>query len=75
MLLIQSLKLESFPGCEVIPLEYADVRHVKSSFKKMLRASVASVPFTDVDNAMLTSIHESDWLTQLQVNVFLHFSD
>ena len=68
MLWIQGGRLDSLSGCEVIPVEYADIRHVKSSFKKLLRACVASVAYTDVDKALLTTVQESDWLTQLQVH-------
>ena len=68
MLSIQGGRLDSLSGCEVIPVEYADIRHVKSSFKKLLRACVASVAYTDVDKALLTTVQESDWLTQLQVH-------
>ena len=60
--------MEAFPKCDFIPVDYSEVRHVKSSFKKLLRACAASAPFTDPEKGYLHAIEESDWLPQISVS-------
>jgi len=62
----QGIRLESFPKCDFIPIDYYDARHVKSSFKKLMRACVPSSPYTDPDKGFLRAVEESEWLMQLQ---------
>jgi len=63
----QGIRLESFSKCEFIPIDYYDTRHVKSSFKKLMRACVPSGPFADPDNYnFLRAVQDSEWLKQLQ---------
>ena len=45
--------MESFPKCDFIPVDYTDVRHIKSSFKKLMRACVPSAPYTDPEKGYL----------------------
>ena len=62
----QLIRLESFSKCDFIPVDYYDARHVKSSFKKLMRACVPSGPFTDPDKGFLHAVEESEWMKQLQ---------
>jgi len=66
VLTFQGIRLESFSRCDFIPVDYYDARHVKSSFKKLMRACVPSSPFTDPDNGFLRAVEDSEWLKQLQ---------
>ncbi|GBL87002.1 Myotubularin-related protein 13 [Araneus ventricosus] len=63
---IKGIKAESFPNCDFIPVEFPEVRHVKASFKKLLRACVPSAPITDPDQSFLRAVENSEWLNQLQ---------
>lgn len=63
---LQGIRLESFKKCDFIPVDYVEVRQIKSSFKKLLRACVPSVPFTDPEKGFLRAIQESEWLNQIQ---------
>jgi len=62
----QGIRLESFSKCDFIPVDYYDARHVKCSFKKLMRACVPSCPFTDPDQGYLRAVEQSEWLQQLQ---------
>lgn len=57
--------MESFPKCDFIPVDFYEVRHVKASFKKLMRACVPSAPLTQ-ETGFLKLVEESEWL--LQVN-------
>lgn len=39
---MKGIKMESAPKTDFIPVEYADVRHTKAAFKKLMRACVPS---------------------------------
>ena len=58
--------MESFSKCDFIPIDYYEVRHVKSSFKKLMRACVPSSPYTDPEKGLLRAVEESEWLKQIQ---------
>ena len=62
--------MESFPKCDFIPIDYHEVRHVKTSFKKLMRACVSSAPFTDPEKGFLKAVEDSEWLPQIQ-NILL----
>ncbi|XP_052797634.1 myotubularin-related protein 13-like isoform X4 [Mya arenaria] len=62
---MKGVKLESFPKCDFIPVDFYEVRHVKASFKKLMRACVPSSPHGP-DASFLKAIEESGWLPQLQ---------
>ena len=62
----QGIRMESFSRCDFIPVDYYDARHIKSSFKKLMRACVPSSPFTDPEKGFLRAVEESEWLKQLQ---------
>lgn len=57
--------MDSFPKCDFIPVDFYEVRHVKASFKKLMRACVPSAP-TTVDQSFMKSVEESEWLLQIQ---------
>uniref|UniRef100_A0A8B9G037 SET binding factor 1 n=1 Tax=Amazona collaria TaxID=241587 RepID=A0A8B9G037_9PSIT len=60
---------------EVVPIEVFDVRQVKASFKKLMKACVPGCPSTDPSIAYLRSLEESEWLSQihkiLQISVLV----
>ena len=62
----QAIKIEAFPKCDFIPVDIYDVRNVKASFKKLMRACVPSAPSNDPEYAFLKAVEESEWLPQLQ---------
>ena len=64
---LQALKSEAFARFEFVPVEYCDVKHVKQSFKKLMRACTPSTTTTDTEKGLLGNVHESDWLQQIQV--------
>uniref|UniRef100_A0A8B9Q145 SET binding factor 1 n=1 Tax=Apteryx owenii TaxID=8824 RepID=A0A8B9Q145_APTOW len=61
--------------CTVVPIEVFDVRQVKASFKKLMKACVPGCPSTDPSVAYLRSLEESEWLSQihkiLQISVLV----
>ena len=64
--MLQSIKIEAFPRCDFIPVEYQDIRQIRNSFKKFMQACLPSVPFVEPERGMLRAIEESDWLAQIQ---------
>ena len=65
--MLQALKAEAFARFEFVPVEYCDVKHVKQSFKKLMRACTPSAANTDSEKGILYDVQESDWLPQIQV--------
>lgn len=63
---MKGIRLECFRKCDFIPVEYHEIRQVKSSFKKLMRACVPSAPFVDPEKGFLKAIQESEWLKQIQ---------
>ena len=69
----QGIKMEAMSECDFIPVDYHEVRQVKASFKKLMRACVPSAlpPTSDPDKGgFLRAVQDSDWLPQLQ-NILL----
>ena len=58
--------MESFPKCDFIPVDFYEVRHVKASFKKLMRACVPSSS-QNPDGTFLKAVEESGWLPQVCV--------
>ncbi|NWZ88344.1 MTMR5 protein, partial [Poecile atricapillus] len=50
---------------ELVPIEVFDVRQVKASFKKLMKACVPGCPSSDPSVAYLRSLEESEWLSQV----------
>ncbi|XP_048780687.1 myotubularin-related protein 13-like isoform X2 [Ostrea edulis] len=62
---MKGIKVESFPKCDFIPVEFYEVRQVKASFKKLMRACVPSAPLTP-ETGFHKLVEESEWLLQVQ---------
>ncbi|KAL3842272.1 hypothetical protein ACJMK2_020304 [Sinanodonta woodiana] len=62
---MKGIKLESFPKCDFIPVDFYEVRHVKASFKKLMRACVPSSP-PGLDAGFLKTVEDTEWLLQVQ---------
>ncbi|KAM9327544.1 LOW QUALITY PROTEIN: myotubularin-related protein 5 [Pholidichthys leucotaenia] len=58
-------KQDSFQQWEVVPIEVCDIRQVKNSFKKLMKACVPSSPTTDPNMSFLRCLEESEWMILL----------
>nr|XP_020456937.1 myotubularin-related protein 5 isoform X2 [Monopterus albus] len=58
-------KQDSFQQWEVVPIEVCDVRQVKNSFKKLMKACVPSSPTSDPNMSFLRCLEESEWMALL----------
>ncbi|XP_053384706.1 myotubularin-related protein 13-like isoform X1 [Mercenaria mercenaria] len=63
---MKGVKLESFPKCDFIPVDFYEVRHVKASFKKLSRACIPSSSTQGPDASFHKAVEESGWLPQIQ---------
>ncbi|NXE03046.1 MTMR5 protein, partial [Chaetorhynchus papuensis] len=61
----QGVKPDPLQHWEVVPIEVFDVRQVKASFKKLMKACVPGCPSSDPSVAYLRSLEESEWLSQV----------
>uniref|UniRef100_A0A3B4V1C2 SET binding factor 1 n=1 Tax=Seriola dumerili TaxID=41447 RepID=A0A3B4V1C2_SERDU len=66
-------KQDSFQQWEVVPIEVCDVRQVKNSFKKLMKACVPSSLTSDPNMTFLRCLEESEWMLHrvLQVSVLV----
>ncbi|KFO96545.1 Myotubularin-related protein 5, partial [Calypte anna] len=62
---LKGVKPDPLQHWEVVPIEVFDVRQVKASFKKLMKACVPGCAATDPSPAYLRSLEESEWLSQL----------
>ncbi|XP_049892673.1 myotubularin-related protein 5 isoform X5 [Epinephelus moara] len=58
-------KQDSFQQWEVVPIEVCDVRQVKNSFKKLMKACVPSTPPSDPNMSFLRCLEDSEWMSLL----------
>ncbi|XP_029104453.1 myotubularin-related protein 5-like isoform X2 [Scleropages formosus] len=58
-------KPDSFQQWEVIPIEAFDVRHVKASFKKLMKACVPGSSFSEANTTFYRCLEESEWMRLL----------
>lgn len=73
--LVQGGKQDSFQQWEVVPIEVFDVRQVKNSFKKLMKACVPSSSSNPNDQNMTfhRCLEESEWMN-LVPYTFSHFN-
>ncbi|XP_069621575.1 myotubularin-related protein 5 isoform X7 [Ranitomeya imitator] len=62
---LKGVKQDPLQQWELVPIELFDVRQVKASFKKLMKACVPSVPSTDPSLSYLRTLEDSEWLLQL----------
>ncbi|KAM9771554.1 myotubularin-related protein 5 isoform 6-T6 [Syngnathus typhle] len=58
-------KQDSFQQWEVVPIEVCDVRQVKNSFKKLMKACVPSSTSLDPNTNFLRCLEDSEWMALL----------
>ncbi|XP_061523242.1 myotubularin-related protein 5 [Phycodurus eques] len=58
-------KQDSFQQWEVVPIEVCDLRQVKNSFKKLMKACVPSLASSDSSTNFLRCLEESEWMALL----------
>uniref|UniRef100_A0A673XSX7 SET binding factor 1 n=1 Tax=Salmo trutta TaxID=8032 RepID=A0A673XSX7_SALTR len=63
-------KQDSFQQWEVVPIEVCDVRQVKNSFKKLMKACVPSSATSEPSMTFHRCLEESEWIV-LQVSVLV----
>ena len=73
LVLAQNVKVDAFPKCDFIPVDFYEVRHVKASFKKLMRACCPSRPPSSSEHGYLKAVEESEWLPQVRPSFYLPF--
>lgn len=68
MTCFQGGKQDSFQQWEVLPIEVCDVRQVKNSFKKLMKACVPSSPLLDPSTSFLRCLEESEWMVLVSLD-------
>ncbi|KAJ8373467.1 hypothetical protein SKAU_G00040470 [Synaphobranchus kaupii] len=62
---LKGTKPDSFQQWEVVPIEVFDVRQVKTSFKKLMKACIPSCAASDPNSTFHRCVEESEWLCLL----------
>uniref|UniRef100_A0A8C1X4A9 SET binding factor 1 n=1 Tax=Cyprinus carpio TaxID=7962 RepID=A0A8C1X4A9_CYPCA len=64
-------KQDSFQQWEVVPIEVFDVRQVKNSFKKLMKACVPSISNTEPNMTFHRCLEESEWMNLFVLQFFI----
>lgn len=62
----QGFKLDFALNCEFVPVEFSDIRQVKTSFKRLMSACVPSNIPADSEITFLKALGESEWFPQVK---------
>ena len=62
---IQGIKPDAQGKIVYVPVDMYETRHLRASFKKLMRACIPSNPITDPETGYLKSVENSEWLQQL----------
>ncbi|XP_075064591.1 myotubularin-related protein 5 isoform X4 [Mixophyes fleayi] len=62
---LKGVKQDPLQQWELVPIELFDVRQVKASFKKLMKACVPSAPSSDPSLSYLRTLEDSEWFLQL----------
>ncbi|XP_066963738.1 myotubularin-related protein 13 [Macrobrachium rosenbergii] len=69
---IKGIKTDAYHKTEFIPVDFTEVRQIKSSFKKLMRACIPSSPAAEQEQSFYRAVESSEWLNQLES--LLHLS-
>ncbi|KAK3881739.1 hypothetical protein Pcinc_013822 [Petrolisthes cinctipes] len=63
---IKGIKNDAYHKTEFIPVDFTEVRQIKSSFKKLMRACIPSANTAEQEQSFFRAIESSEWLVQLE---------